>query len=191
MQSSSSISSLCDTVLIVLKFLGSPILFLRNDLVGATSRFFNRSWAQFTNEFGSPTAQYWIGLDRLHTMSQWNCTIRFDLWFVDDQVFYAQYSNFSVGSSSTKYRLSIGGYSGDFSDSMVKSNGQKFTTYDSDNDAWAGGNCAKAVRGGWWLENCGSSLITASSTNFAWAAYSSNPIITTYSLNSVEVRLLC
>ena len=177
-------------MLIVLKLLGSPILFLRNDLAGATSKFFNRSWTQFRSEFGSLTAQYWIGLDRLHTVSQWNCTIRFDLWFLNNQLFYAQYSNFSVGSSSTKYILTIGGYSGDFSDSMYKTNGLQFSSFDKDNDGWSG-NCAKSYLGGWWYDKCSICCLTSYPSNFAWTTYSPSPKATTYALNSVEVRLLC
>ena len=189
-------SSFRISIIIVMQsssFISVQILFLRNDLVGAKSKFFNRSWTQFRSEFGSPREQYWIGLDRLHNVSQLSCTCRFDLIFLDGQLFYAQYSNFSVGNSSTKYRLSIGGYSGDFSDSMVKNNGQQFTTYDNDNDLVPYWNCAstRLNGGGWWYESCGSSPITASADYFAWSVPSTSPRMTTYSLNSVEVRLIC
>lgn len=32
--------------------------------------------------------------------------------------------------------------------------GQKFSTFDQDNDAWPEGNCAKAHTGAWWYNSC-------------------------------------
>ena len=66
---------------------------------------------------------------------------------------YAQYSFFSVGDSSSQYRLAIGGWSGTANDSMADCNGMGFTTRDSDNDRWSG-NCATGSRGAWWYSSC-------------------------------------
>ena len=40
------------------------------------------------------------------------------------------------------------------SDSMAKHNGQKFSTFDSDNDDSSADNCAESFSGAWWYEEC-------------------------------------
>ena len=67
--------------------------------------------------------------------------IRFDLQDTAGNWYYAQYSIFSVGDSSTNYTLAIGGFSGNVFDAMEYHNGRPFTTYDVDNDACPTYNC--------------------------------------------------
>ena len=84
---------------------------MRNDRrAGSSLSFFNRSWSDFKLPFGDPTTQYWIGLDRLHELSQGECVIRFDV-FMDGLWYYAQYTNFAVGDSSTNYTITLSGFS--------------------------------------------------------------------------------
>ena len=74
----------------------------------------------------------------------------------DGQWYWAEYSMFSISGEVGKYRLTVDGYSGDAGDAMtagrnpsLNGNGMKFSTPDSDNDAWSSGGCG--VVGGWWL----------------------------------------
>ena len=167
-------------------------MILRNNLAGASSGFFNLPWTKYQQGFGSPTPLYWMGLDRLHNVTQGKCQVRFDLQFTDGTWHYVQYSSFSVGDSSTKYKLTIGGYSGDARfDAMAYSNVRPFSTYDADHDTWAN-NCARDYGGGFWFGACAFARITKSSkTNaaakFAWNT--TNGLM--YQLNVVEVSLLC
>ena len=78
--------------------------------------------------------------------------------------YWAEYSTFSISDEVGKYRLTVGGYSGDASDAMVSyasvngiSNGMMFTTPDSDND-YRSSNCAVNL-GGCWHRQCSGSLI--------------------------------
>ena len=152
-------------------------------LISSTSR-----GAEFQNEFGSPTSQYWIGLNRLHAVSQNNCPVRFDLQLTSGSVAFAIYSTFSVGNSSTNYTLTVGGCSGDAGDAMRDQAGQQFTTYDVDNDRMPWGNCAQSFSGGFWYNSCVSAGITVSpETYFYWYGDSSVDGL----LSSVEVNLLC
>ena len=162
---------------------------LRNDLAGSSSGFFIRSWAQYTQEFGSPTSLYWIGLDRLHEVSQGNCAVRFDIQTVGGTWYFAQYSTFLVGDTSTNYQLTIGGYSDNGGDGMVLSNGQQFSTYDVDHDGWPQGSCASETGGGFWFGYCAYARITTStsSKDFVWF-YNSTAVM---NLNAVQVRLIC
>ena len=165
-------------------------MILRNDVAGSNSFFFNRSWAEFTREFGNLSPQYWIGLDRLHLATQMNCQVRFDLQSTSGAWYHAQYSIFKVGDSSTNYKLAIGGYSGDAYDPMAYHNGHQFTTYDRDNDG-SSDNCAIKLNGGFWFSNCASADITTgpASTNFVWfnPADYGNQI----RLNLVLINLIC
>jgi len=75
----------------------------------------------------------------------------------DGQWYWAEYSTFSVSDEVGKYRLTVDGYSGDAGDAMtaepypsLNGNGMKFSTPDSDNDAWSGGHCRGD--GGWWFK---------------------------------------
>ena len=167
-------------------------LILRNDIAGSNAHFFDRSWVQFQhdfgiptpNKFGSTTSPYWIGLDRLSNVSQKNCPIRFDL-LLGGSLLYAQYSSFSVANSSTNYRLTIRGYSGNAGDGMGYHNGYQFTTFDKCNDVWYAGtaNCAVYFGGGFWYRSCAYARITQSpARHFGW----NNPLLLSY----VEVRLL-
>ena len=47
------------------------------------------------------------------------------------------------------YTINVGGYTGDAGDSLAYHNGQRFSTYDRDNDS-SGSNCAQDWKGAWW-----------------------------------------
>ena len=67
--------------------------------------------------------------------------------------YYAEYSQFVVGDSSTNYRMNVSGYSGNAGDKLSYHSGQMFSTYDQYHDSW-GSNCAVSFRGGWWFNGC-------------------------------------
>ena len=91
----------------------------------------------------------------------------------DNQWYWAEYSTFSISDEVGKYRLTVSVYSGDAGDAMAAAqqvdwtaNGMMFSTQDSDNDGWAGGNCA--VNGlGWWFYKCSTSNLNANG-NAIW-----------------------
>ena len=68
---------------------------------------------------------------------------------------YLHYNQFSVGSASEEYPLTVGGFTGVGTDWFVSHslNGMKFSTPDKDNDK-SGGNCAASFKSGWWYNNC-------------------------------------
>ena len=170
-------------------YVEDSVLILRNDYPGSSSWFFHLPWTQYQQEFGSPTALYWMGLDRLHQLTQGNCQVRFDLQDRDGTWYYALYSSFSVGDSSNNYLLTIGGYSGDAGDAMAYHNGLPFSTYDADHDGDAVFNWASLNGGGFWFSpNGADAYITTSSTNFEFYWTSSTRMIY---VGVVEVSLLC
>ncbi|XP_059154486.1 ficolin-1-like [Physella acuta] len=69
--------------------------------------------------------------------------------------YYAVYRGFKVENEAAKYKMSYTSFSGgNVEDQFSSHNGQEFTTIDSDNDRWSGGNCAVDRRGGWWYNEC-------------------------------------
>jgi len=83
----------------------------------------------------------------------------------------AEYSTFSIADEAGKYQLTVAGYSGDANNALMRgkygnwvANGQRFSTLDDDNDAWAGGSCT--TTSGWWFRKCScSNLIGGSWTS--------------------------
>lgn len=67
---------------------------------------------------------------------------------------FSLYSIFSVGSESTGYVLTVSGFKGGAGgDSLSYHNGQRFTTFDKDQDEWSG-NCAVTYCGAFWYNAC-------------------------------------
>ena len=116
---------------------------------------FDRGIIDYQKGFGSTVGNYWMGLDQMHAMTQSHRRLRIYLESYDpvDPVRVAFYDHFSVGNSSTKYRLTVTGYSGSAGDSFSSHNGAMFSTRDEDNDMHSS-HCAEKHKGGWWYTTC-------------------------------------
>ncbi|KRF79348.1 angiopoietin-related protein 1 [Drosophila virilis] len=120
---------------------------------------FFRNWSEYAEGFGTPDGEYWMGLQKLNKLTN-NQRNELYIKLVDqnDEVRYARYDNFVIGSEEDKFQLvSTGQYSGDAGDSLRKHTGKPFSTKDQDNDSHAKANCAKALKGGWWYFHCADS----------------------------------
>ena len=81
--------------------------------------------------------------------------MRLDYQFNNKIWSYLHYNQFSVGSASEEYPLTVGGFTGVGTDRFAYHNGMKFSTPDNDNDKWSAGNCAAgSSKSGWWYNNC-------------------------------------
>ncbi|XP_053663749.1 angiopoietin-related protein 1-like [Anopheles marshallii] len=119
------------------------------------SESFYRSWKDYEAGFGNLDGEFWLGLERISTMvnngRQWE--IMFWLKNFQGLVQYSKFTKFSLGNATELYILKqTGPYAGNAGDSITRHVGNKFTTYDRDNDP-APYNCAKKHRGGWWYHN--------------------------------------
>ena len=127
------------------------------------SENFYRGWADYENGFGNVKGEHWLGLKKISCLTSVGVTkLRVDLIDFVGHSKFACYDYFHVGTPSTNYRLTIGGYqngrTGTAGDSMTRSgggnlNGMQFTTRDRDNDG-SSDNCATSWRGAWWYNNC-------------------------------------
>ena len=116
---------------------------------------FYRNWTEYVNGFGKINGEYWMGLDNVYCMTNTypGTKLRVELEDWEGNSYYAEYSQFIVGDSSTNYRLNVSGYSGNVGDQLSYHSGQMFSTYDQDHDGWSG-NCAIKYRGAWWYNYC-------------------------------------
>ena len=80
--------------------------------------------------------------------------MRVDYQFNNKTWSYLHYNQFSVGSASEEYPLTVGGFTGVGKNRFVTHplNGMKFTTRDNDNDYHKnGGNCAVYYKSEWMV----------------------------------------
>lgn len=117
---------------------------------------FYRTWDEFKLGFGNSTGEFFIGLDRLHQLTNsgpYELLVILEDW--QNERRYAKYEHFVVGSEQEQYMLhSLGRYSGTAGDDFTYNLGQKFTTIDRDNDLHGSANCAVLYRGAWWHRAC-------------------------------------
>ena len=115
---------------------------------------FYRNWSEYVRGFGDLDGEFWLGLSKIHRLTnRMTSSLQVDLEDFDGNAKYAKYSNFHVNGSDKKYTISVSGYSGNAGDGLTRHSGQKFTTYDQDNDE-SHVNCAVTFSGAWWYQNC-------------------------------------
>lgn len=125
---------------------------------------FSRGWQDYKFGFGDLNTDYWLGLEHMHYLtSDQSYALRVDIEFFNGTSQYADYANFRVSSEGDKYSLllsSIMPTSTTYENRLASHSGQKFTTFDSDNDSHNSTNCAAFYNGGWWYHSCYSSKFT-------------------------------
>ncbi|XP_067431341.1 tenascin-like isoform X4 [Thunnus thynnus] len=114
---------------------------------------FFRNWKNYTAGFGNMNDEFWLGLSNLHKITaSGHYEVRVDMRDGGESAF-AQYDKFTIAEPRTRYKISIGAYSGTAGDSMTYHQGRPFSTYDNDNDI-AVTNCALSYKGAFWYKNC-------------------------------------
>ena len=161
-------------------------LILRNTMAGSDWLFFNRPWSDYQQGFGTIDSLYWIGLNKLHDLSQRGCSVRFDLQALDGTWYFTQYSTFVVGDSADFYRLSVNGFSGDIYDAMIsRHSNTQFSTFDYGPTS----SCASNLKGGWLFHGCCLACLTTSpGTYLFWYNEVDNTLMR---LGTTEVRFAC
>ncbi|XP_013110198.2 fibrinogen C domain-containing protein 1 [Stomoxys calcitrans] len=124
---------------------------------------FYRPWDDYKAGFGEVEGEFFIGLDRLHALTNYQGVQELIIQMEHlnetngNKVTSAQakYDSFAIGAECDKYNLKrIGKYSGTAGDSLQIHIGCKFSTKDQDNDKHASKNCAESYLGGWWYNSC-------------------------------------
>ncbi|KAG7506236.1 hypothetical protein JOB18_050066 [Solea senegalensis] len=117
---------------------------------------FYRGWDQYRTGFGQASGEYWLGLENIHVLSlRKSYELRIDMEDFDGNKAHVHYSSFSVGPEQDGYKLQFSGFKdGGAGDSLSEHNGQKFSTFDKDQDTSVTTSCAKTYQGGWWYGEC-------------------------------------
>ncbi|XP_069132576.1 fibrinogen-like protein A [Argopecten irradians] len=131
---------------------GGPWTVIQNRQDGTVD--FYRNWTEYQTGFGDLDGEFWAGLNIIHLLTQNGPILRINLMSWKNDTQYAEYQDFRVGDESSKYLLSVSGFSGNVSyDAMEYSDGFQFSTYDNDNDV-VGYICAVDSHGAWWYGGC-------------------------------------
>ncbi|XP_071053037.1 angiopoietin-related protein 7-like [Onthophagus taurus] len=115
---------------------------------------FNRSWNDYKHGFGDVRKEFWIGNNVLHRLSDKNdLKLRIELETFSGKKMWAEYKSFKIGNEDDYFRLKIGTYSGNATDSFTYHNNMYFSTIDKlvSKD---GRTCPLAFHSGWWFNNC-------------------------------------
>lgn len=113
---------------------------------------FNRNWADYKMGFGDFYGEYFIGLDKLHLITN---SRRYELYVYlqnfKNQERYARYDNFRIGSEYESYKLqSVGNFQGNAGNALKPHENAKFSTPDRNNEL-GGRSCASKLESGWWF----------------------------------------
>ncbi|XP_071777305.2 microfibril-associated glycoprotein 4-like [Centroberyx gerrardi] len=156
---------------------------------------FYRPWEQYKVGFGDASGEYWLGLENMHLVTKKRTyELRVDMEDFEGNKVFAQYSSFSVGSEADGYKLQVSGFrNGGAGDSMATHNGQKFSTFDKDQDQWSN-NCASTYYGAFWYSSCHHSNINGAylwgktshyATSVTWSTWKGYH----YSLKAVAMKI--
>ncbi|XP_073233535.1 microfibril-associated glycoprotein 4-like [Porites lutea] len=115
---------------------------------------FYRGWEDYKRGFGNLNGEFWLGLDKIHRLTKERSRLRVDLEDTTGKTAYAEYDFFGVTSERSKYKLSLGTYSGTAGDSLSTHRGMAFSTKDRDNDRRSDASCAILCKGAWWYYSC-------------------------------------
>uniref|UniRef100_A0A1I8FRR0 Fibrinogen C-terminal domain-containing protein n=1 Tax=Macrostomum lignano TaxID=282301 RepID=A0A1I8FRR0_9PLAT len=117
------------------------------------------NWTEYENGFGDGY-DFWIGLRIINELTENSPRLlRVEAVTWSNVLYVCEYSNFTVGNSTTNYTMNYGSYltasSNTSMDSLNYHRGRPFTTIDRDNDQNPSGACTD-TRGfaGWWYANC-------------------------------------
>nr|XP_002125040.1 fibrinogen C domain-containing protein 1-like [Ciona intestinalis]XP_026691744.1 fibrinogen C domain-containing protein 1-like [Ciona intestinalis] len=118
---------------------------------------FDLTWDEYRRGFGNKSAEFWMGLDKLHSLTrQGSYELRIELKDCQNKTLYAKYGTFKVMNLSENFRLQIAEFSAcpGFDDSLSYHNGMLFSTKDRDNDLLHSQSCSSVYHSGWWYKTC-------------------------------------
>ena len=122
---------------------------------------FQRDWVAYKKGFGNPAGEYWLGLDKIHALTNTfaNVMLRIEASTFGGERAFMIFEGFKVGDEASLYKLTCGNVLEDplsLDDDWLGLDGMKFSTHDKDNDKRSGASCSNYVggNGGGWFRNC-------------------------------------
>jgi len=120
---------------------------------GNPDDYFARNLIEYVNGFGDPSKEFWLGLDKMVSLTRGGAELKIELETFEGAMVHATYSNFEV--KGEEYRIYISGYQGNAGDPLRIDNGMAFSTKDTDRDHWSKSCSNTRGKGGWWFNGCG------------------------------------
>ena len=77
-----------------------------------TARLISTAAGTPTKGFGNLNGEFWLGLDKIYRLTKERSRLHVDLEETTGKTAYAEYDFFGVASERSKYKLSLGTYSG-------------------------------------------------------------------------------
>uniref|UniRef100_A0A8C4PS10 Microfibril associated protein 4 n=1 Tax=Equus asinus TaxID=9793 RepID=A0A8C4PS10_EQUAS len=121
---------------------------------------FFRGWNDYKLGFGRADGEYWLGLQNLHLLTlKQKYELLVDLEDFENNTASAKYAEFSISPNAVSaeedgYTLYVAGFEdGGAGDSLSYHSGQKFSTFDRDQDLFVQ-NCAALSSGAFWFRSC-------------------------------------
>nr|6U0A_A Chain A, Angiopoietin-related protein 4 [Homo sapiens]6U1U_A Chain A, Angiopoietin-related protein 4 [Homo sapiens]6U73_A Chain A, Angiopoietin-related protein 4 [Homo sapiens] len=118
---------------------------------------FNRPWEAYKAGFGDPHGEFWLGLEKVHSITgDRNSRLAVQLRDWDGNAELLQFS-VHLGGEDTAYSLQLTApVAGQLGATTVPPSGLSvpFSTWDQDHDLRRDKNCAKSLSGGWWFGTC-------------------------------------
>uniref|UniRef100_A0A7N6ATB4 Fibrinogen C-terminal domain-containing protein n=1 Tax=Anabas testudineus TaxID=64144 RepID=A0A7N6ATB4_ANATE len=115
---------------------------------------FYRPWDYYKFGFGDPAGEYWLGLDKIYYLTnQRKYELLVDMQDFDGKKVFARYSSFSISGECDGFKLNVSGFTDGGADGLSGHSGQKFSTFDKDQDS-AQVNCARLHLGAFWYISC-------------------------------------
>ena len=158
-------------------FEGNRSVLMQNK-VDVNSSCFRRPWSDYKNGFSDSSGNFWLGNDVISGMtSSYSCELYILMHMTNGAIEYVTYNPITVRDESHEYELSTITKSGGnvSQDGLASRQGQKFSTYDYDNDADSSTNCANYIGCGFWFGTetlggvaCGFTNLNANLGYFQW-----------------------
>lgn len=112
---------------------------------------FNRSFTDYENGFGTLDGEFWLGLKKMYILAHSSRKVRFNLQATNGTWMVLEYGDFSVDDANQQYTLHLSQHTTGFREQSFQYNsGERFYTYDRDNDS----KCGQTRHGGWWYRGC-------------------------------------
>lgn len=115
---------------------------------------FNRSWTEYQNGFGSLDGDFFLGLDKIHSLT---IALQHELYmhmvYDNGTIEYAHYDNFTVSNEKDFYKLHLANFTGNVKHDYFSLMTAKEDFYTFDNDT-TNTNCASQNGGGFWYGGC-------------------------------------
>ena len=149
---------------------------------------FYRNWASYREGFGTLDNDFWLGNEKIHTItSSGDYELRVELKYQGESK-YALYESFALAGEDNNYAITVGWYSGTAGDSLRRHNGRHFSTYDRDNDE-SSSNCAENYKGAWWYFSCHDSDLNGKWGDSDWKGLNWKALASDNSVSFSEMKI--